>query len=56
VSTEPAAAHIKEFSSGWYGKTLHTEGGFGTKDAVTFGAVALKKTVSELRVKSTADE
>ena len=21
---------IKEFSGGWYGKTLHSEGGFGT--------------------------
>lgn len=46
---------IKEFSSGWYGKTLHREGGFGTKDAATFGAVALKKTVSELRARSTTD-
>lgn len=46
---------IKEFSSGWYGKTLHREGGFGTKDAATFGAVALKKTVSELRARSLSD-
>ncbi len=46
---------IKEFSSGWYGKTLHREGGFRTKDAATFGAVALKKTVAELRVRSARD-
>lgn len=43
---------IKEFSSGWYGKTLHREGGFSTRDAATFGAVALKKTVAELRIRS----
>ena len=42
---------IREFSSGWYGKTLHREGRFGTTDAATFGAVALKKTVSELRAR-----
>jgi hypothetical protein len=53
-STE-ATRIIKEFSSGWYGKTLHREGGFGAKDAATFGAVALKKTVSELRARSTTD-
>jgi hypothetical protein len=47
---------IKEFSSGWYGKTLNREGGFGAKEAATFGAVALKKTVSDLRTRSTADE
>jgi hypothetical protein len=46
---------IKEFSSGWYGKTLNRAGGFGTRDAATFGAVALKKTVSELRARSTTD-
>jgi hypothetical protein len=46
---------IKEFSSGWYGKTLHREGGFGTRDAAAFGAVALKKTVAELRARSTTD-
>lgn len=47
---------IQEFSSGWYGKTLHREGSFGTRDAATFGAVALKKTVSELRVRRSEDE
>ncbi len=46
---------IKEFSSGWYGKTLHREGGFGSKDAATFGAVALKKTVTQLRAASADD-
>lgn len=46
---------IKEFSSGWYGKTLHREGGFGSTDAATFGAVALKKTVSQLRARSADD-
>jgi hypothetical protein len=47
---------IKEFSSGWYGKTLSREGGFGAKEAAIFGAVALKKTVSDLRARSVADE
>lgn len=46
---------IKEFSSGWYGKTLHREGSFRTREARIFGAVALKKTVSELRVRSMID-
>lgn len=46
---------IKEFSSGWYGKTLHREGGFRTKDATIFGAVAMKKTVAELRARSMID-
>jgi hypothetical protein len=40
---------IQEFSGGWYGKTLHNKGGFGSRDAAIFGAVALKKIVSELR-------
>lgn len=53
-STE-ATRIIQEFSSGWYGKTLHREGGFRTKDAAIFGAVALKKTVSELRTRNSSD-
>jgi hypothetical protein len=53
-STE-ATRIIKEFSSGWYGKTLHREGGFLARDAARFGAVALKKTVAELRARSTSD-
>lgn len=40
---------IQEFSGGWYGKTLHEHGGFRTRDAAIFGAVALKKIVSELK-------
>ena len=40
---------IKEFSGGWYGKTLHTRGEFGSREAAEFGAVCLKKTVQELR-------
>lgn len=40
---------IQEFSGGWYGKTLHERGGFSTQDAAIFGAVALKKIVSELK-------
>ena len=39
---------IKEFSGGWYGKTLHREGYFSQKNAAVFGAVALKKVVAEL--------
>lgn len=42
---------IKEFSGGWYGKTLHDKGGISSRDAATFGAVALKKIVEELRVR-----
>lgn len=42
---------IQEFSGGWYGKTIHREGGIDTANATVFGAVALKKIVAELRVK-----
>ncbi|TNY30792.1 hypothetical protein [Pelagovum pacificum] len=45
---------IKEFSSGWYGKTLHDRGGFSEHDAASFGAVSLKKIVAELKVKRVA--
>ncbi|MBJ6370779.1 hypothetical protein [Sedimentitalea arenosa] len=40
---------IQEFSGGWYGKTLHKKGFFGSGEAAEFGAVALKKIVSELK-------
>ncbi|SDG08378.1 hypothetical protein [Sulfitobacter delicatus] len=39
---------IKEFSGGWYGKTLHRDGGFSPEAAASFGYVALKKIVSDL--------
>ena len=47
---------IKEFSGGWYGKTLHDKGGISSLDAATFGAVALKKIVAELRVRRGGDD
>jgi hypothetical protein len=46
---------IKEFSTGWYGKTAYQKGFFDTEDARTFGAVAMKKIVSELRRRQAAD-
>lgn len=49
--TREATRIIKEFSGGWYGKTLHDKGGISTRDAAIFGAVALKKIVEELRVR-----
>lgn len=42
---------IKEFSGGWYGKTLNREGGFSSRQAAAFGSVALRKIVDELRVR-----
>lgn len=42
---------IQEFSSGWYGKTLHDKGGFEGSDAARFGAVCLKKICEELRLR-----
>lgn len=42
---------IREFSGGWYGKTIHDKGGITSHDAAVFGAVALKKIVSELQVR-----
>ncbi|MEV8466623.1 hypothetical protein AB0T83_07500 [Fluviibacterium sp. DFM31] len=42
---------IKEFSGGWYGKTLHRDGGFSTEAAACFGHVALKKIVDDLRTR-----
>ncbi len=42
---------IREFSGGWYGKTLHRDGGFNTLEASRFGHVALKKIVDDLRTR-----
>ena len=46
---------IREFSAGWYGKTLQRGGPLGTRDATIFGAVALKKITEELRRKQGVD-
>jgi hypothetical protein len=46
---------IKEFSGGWYGKTLQQEGAISQTAATRFTAVALKKTVEELRRKRAVD-
>ncbi len=50
-----ASRIIKEFSGGWYGKTLHRDGGFSTSQAASFGHVALKKIVDDLRTREFAD-
>ena len=42
---------IREFSGGWYGKTLHRDGGFNSIEAARFGHVALKKIVDDLRTR-----
>jgi hypothetical protein len=52
--TQEATRIIKEFSGGWYAKTLHQNGGVSDQDAAVFAAVCLKKVVSELRVKRAA--
>lgn len=53
--TAEASRIIKEFSGGWYGKTLHAQGGFGTLEAAQFGAVCLKKITQELRRRGERD-
>lgn len=53
--TTEATRIIQEFAGGWYGKTLHDNGGIDTRSAAVFGAVALKKIVEELRQKGTSD-
>lgn len=47
---------IREFSGGWYGKTLHRDGGFTAATAATFGHVALKKIVDDLRTRFDRDD
>lgn len=42
---------IREFSGGWYGKTLYRDGGFNSLEAARFGHVALKKIVDDLRTR-----
>ncbi|TFL16493.1 hypothetical protein [Jannaschia formosa] len=46
---------IKEFSSGWYTKTLHQHGSISGNDAAVFAAVCLRKVTSELQVKRVSD-
>lgn len=46
---------IREFASGWRGKTLYRDGTITTERAAAFGAVSLKKITEELRRKRTAD-
>ena len=45
---------IREFSGGWYGKTLHREGRIESRHAAAFGAVAFKKITEELSRKQGA--
>lgn len=42
---------IREFSGGWYGKTLFQDGQFTTRSAAAFGAIAMKKIVDDLRTR-----
>jgi hypothetical protein len=42
---------IRDFSGGWYGKTLHRDGTIHTANAAGYGAIAFRKIVEELRRK-----
>jgi hypothetical protein len=50
-----ASRIIKEFSGGWYGKTLFQDGGISKEAASKFAHVAFKKLRAELRRRSTRD-
>jgi hypothetical protein len=50
-----ASRIIKEFSGGWYGKTLHEEGQITPHEARKFAHVAFKKLRAELRKRRDAD-
>jgi len=50
-----ASRIIKEFSGGWYGKTLHEEGTITALEAKKFAHVAFKKLRAELRKRRDAD-
>ena len=50
-----ASQIIKEFSGGWYGKTLQREKQISREDARKFAHVALKKLRAELRKRRDAD-
>lgn len=47
---------IREFSSGWYAKTVQREGRVDADHARVFGAVALKKILEEIRYKRGGDD
>ncbi|MBS0126460.1 hypothetical protein [Thetidibacter halocola] len=53
--SQEATRIIQEFSGGWYGKTIHVNGGINSHDANIFGSVALKKIVAELRERRERD-
>lgn len=48
---QEATRIIREFSAGWYAKTLHREGQIETRHAAAFAAVAFRKIGEELRRK-----
>ena len=50
-----ATRMIREFSGGWYWKTLERRGRIDTSDAGAFAAVAFKKIIEELREKRAQD-
>ena len=50
-----ASRIIKEFSGGWYGKTLFQEGDISPDKASQFAHVAFKKLRAELRKRRGAD-
>jgi hypothetical protein len=50
-----ATRMIREFSGGWYWKTLQRRGRIDTSDAAAFAAVAFKKIIEQLREKRASD-
>jgi hypothetical protein len=50
-----ASRIIKEFSGGWYGKTLQQERQVSQEDARKFAHIAFKKLRAELRKRRDAD-
>lgn len=53
--TSEATRIIQEFAGGWYGKQIHEKSSIDTHAATVFGAVSLKKIVSELQRKADTD-
>lgn len=46
---------IREFSGGWYGKTVHDKGAIGTAEARDFSYGCVKKMIDELKVRRDSD-
>lgn len=54
--TAEATRIIQEFAPGWCGRRLYEEGTITTPAAAEFGAVAVKKIISELQLKRDPDD